>query len=101
MCNVSETVLPIYINGQCPIIKTCSDVTLNLSSEDSKTDSLAVNRGIKHDFPFINIRKVPREVLKTEGVSRGFQPSVYKFISLFIFTQSLYKGNMRYIENTV
>ena len=23
--------------------------------------------GIKHDFPFINIRKVPREVLKTEG----------------------------------
>ena len=22
--------------------------------------------GIKHDFPFINIRKVPREVLKTE-----------------------------------
>ena len=33
------------------------------------------NRGIKHDFPFINIRKVPREVLKTEGVARGFQPS--------------------------
>ena len=25
------------------------------------------NTGIKHDFPFINIRKVPREVLKTEG----------------------------------
>ena len=24
-------------------------------------------RGIKHNFPFINIRKVPREVLKTEG----------------------------------
>ena len=35
MYNVSETVLPIYINGQCPIIKTCSDVTLNLSSKDS------------------------------------------------------------------
>ena len=33
------------------------------------------NRGIKHDFPFINIRKVPKEVLKTEGESRGFQPS--------------------------
>ena len=32
------------------------------------------NRGIKHDFPFINIRKVPREVLKTEGETRGFQP---------------------------
>ena len=36
MYKVSETVLPIYINGQCPIIKTCSDVTLNLSSKDSK-----------------------------------------------------------------
>ena len=30
------------------------------------------NKGIKHDFPFINIRKVPREALKTEGEpSRG------------------------------
>ena len=26
------------------------------------------NIGIKLDFPFINIRKVPREVLKTEGL---------------------------------
>ena len=34
-----------------------------------------VNRGIKHDFPFINICKVLREVLKTEGEARGFQPS--------------------------
>ena len=33
------------------------------------------NRGITHDFPLINIRKVPREVLKTEGEARGFQPS--------------------------
>ena len=33
------------------------------------------HRGIKHDFPFINIRKVPMEVLKTEGEGRGFQPS--------------------------
>ena len=33
------------------------------------------NRGIKDDFPVINIRKVPREVLKTEGDARGFQPS--------------------------
>ena len=32
-------------------------------------------RGIKLDFPFINIQKVPREVLKTEGEARGFQPS--------------------------
>ena len=26
--------------------------------------------GIKHDFPFINICKVPREVLKTSGFSQ-------------------------------
>ena len=31
------------------------------------------NIGIKHDFPFINIRKVLREVLKTEDEARGFQ----------------------------
>ena len=32
-----------------------------------------INRGIKHDFPFINIRNIPREVLITEGKPRGFQ----------------------------
>ena len=44
MYNVSETVLPIYINGQCPIIKTCSDVTLNLSSKDSTDKQNALRR---------------------------------------------------------
>ena len=34
-----------------------------------------INRGIKHDFPFINIHKVSRKVLKTEGEARGFQPA--------------------------
>ena len=34
---------------------------------------LLTNIGIKHDFPFINIRKVPREALKTKGEARGFQ----------------------------
>ena len=29
--------------------------------------------GIKHDFSCINIRQVPREVLKTEAGGRGFQ----------------------------
>ena len=28
------------------------------------------NRGIKDDFLFINIRKVPKEMLKTEGEAR-------------------------------
>ena len=32
---------------------------------------LCNNRRIKHDFPFNNIRKVPREVLKTEGEAQG------------------------------
>ena len=33
-----------------------------------------LNIGIKNDFPFINIRKVPREVLKNqEGEAAGFQ----------------------------
>ena len=35
--------------------------------------ALLYNIGIKHNFPFINIRKVPREVLKIEGKARGFQ----------------------------
>ena len=37
--------------------------------------SILCTRGIKYDFPFINVRKVPREVLKIEGEARGFQPS--------------------------
>ena len=28
---------------------------------------MLIIKGIKHDFPFINIRKVPREMLKNEG----------------------------------
>ena len=31
------------------------------------------NIGIKHGFSCINIRQVPREVLKTEAEGRGFQ----------------------------
>ena len=29
--------------------------------------------GIKHGFPCINVCQVPREMLKTEAVGRGFQ----------------------------
>ena len=47
MYKVSEPVLPIYINGQCPIIKTCSDVTLNLSSKDSIVVSKIDENGCK------------------------------------------------------
>ena len=29
--------------------------------------------GIKHGFPCINVCQVPREMMKTEAVGRGFQ----------------------------
>ena len=45
----------------------------NFIERFSKSAESCINIGIKHDFPFINIRKVPREVLKTEGEARGFQ----------------------------
>ena len=32
MLTISEPVLPVYNNGQCPLTKTCYDVTFNLSS---------------------------------------------------------------------
>ena len=35
-----------------------------------------INIGIKHGFSCINIRQVPREVLKTEAGGRGFQHSL-------------------------
>ena len=35
--------------------------------------ALAVHTGIKHGFSCINIRQVPREVLKSETGGRGFQ----------------------------
>ena len=34
---------------------------------------LNFNIGIKHGFPCINVCQVPREMLKTEAVGRGFQ----------------------------
>ena len=48
---------------------TVSVMSSTFVCEDNNT------RGIKQDFTFINIRKVPREVLKTEGEARGFQRS--------------------------
>ena len=34
---------------------------------------MCLNIGIKHGFSCINIRQVPREVLKTEAEGLGFQ----------------------------
>ena len=35
MYTISESLLPAYNNGQCPFIKTYSDVTFDLSSINS------------------------------------------------------------------
>ena len=35
--------------------------------------NMTENIGIKHGFPCINVCQVPREMLKTEAVGRGFQ----------------------------
>ena len=51
---------------------TNTEGRVDLSSIEVWNDQ-GSNIGIKHDFPFINIRKVPREVLKIEGEARGFQ----------------------------
>ena len=59
----------------CVTIKQEDIEKLNFEQELEGVLQFSGNRGIKHYFPFINIRKVPREVLKTEGAARGFQPS--------------------------
>ena len=48
-------------------------ILLNILPLPSWCKLRSVYTEIKHDFPFNNIRKVPREVLKTEGDARGFQ----------------------------
>ena len=56
--------------------------------------------GIKHDFPFINIRKVPREVMKTEGEALGFQHlprDLANVSSPSVFNTSL--GTLRMLMN--
>ena len=45
---------------------------INVSSQHA---DMKVIIGIKHDFPFINIRKIPRDVLKTEGEALSFSTS--------------------------
>ena len=71
------------LNGWACAVKTCHDGMLeDTNSLDSAhivkliltiKSQIDCNMGIKHDFPFINIRKVPRELLKTEDEARGIQ----------------------------
>ena len=44
ICTISETVLPIYSNGRCPLIKTCSDVTFNLSSDSNSVQYVHLSK---------------------------------------------------------
>ena len=60
----------------CMIIFELFSLRVGLFPPAGKSFSVVWIIGIKHDFPFINIRKVPREVLKTEGEARG-SPSVF------------------------
>ena len=43
------------------------------SSQSTGWSEACVNIGIENGFPCINIRQVPRELLKTEAGGRGFQ----------------------------
>ena len=87
MYKVSETVLPIYINGQCPIIKTCSDVTLNLSSKDSSIGTL----NVLHRSPvFCNISKVPIKGRK--------QRAMWSLITHLSLVVSCIKDKLKYFQ---
>ena len=50
----------------------CTDLDLGhpFYRDEDRTER-CVTIGIKHDFLFINIRKVPMEMLKTEGEEGG------------------------------
>ena len=60
----------------------CFEIKILLLLSIARTEQLSLahrylsymynNIGIKNDFPFINIRKVLREGVKTEGQARGF-----------------------------
>ena len=55
----------------------CLAIKFHSSREEGYPDKyfsyFSTNIGIKHGFSCINIRQVPREVLKTEVGGRGFQ----------------------------
>ena len=54
-----------YVEIRRILVET--EPVLNFGFVPSTSVTMINNRGNKHDFPFINSRKVPREVLKTEG----------------------------------
>ena len=73
MCFSTGTPKPLIFHlGQgVPIFKLIK-VVLVVWIDDLQFHIL-FNIGIKHGFPCINVCQVPREMLKTEAVGRGFQ----------------------------
>ena len=65
----------LSINDMPLHLQTDTDIYADDTATNTakKFEMAEPNIGTKHDFPFINIRKVPREVLKTECEVRGFQ----------------------------
>ena len=54
-------------------------------------DCRTFNIGIKHNFPFINIHKVPKEVLKTEGKPGGYSLALPLTCTVFLLVHAFYK----------
>ena len=61
---VKSVVPPYFKNQSPPIVSYRYSIPIV---------HILFNIGIKHGFSCINIRQVPREVLKTEAGGRGFQ----------------------------
>ena len=59
--------------GKATLAPEANALTTELPHFLTIMDTITTNLGIKHAFLCINIRWVPREVLKTQGVARGFQ----------------------------
>ena len=59
---------------QCGLIFLIDSLIFHFGTHSLRQGSkTSINIGIKHVFSCINIRQVPREVLKTEAGGRGFQ----------------------------
>ena len=85
MNNIRETVLPTYINGQCPIIKTCSDVTFNLSSKDYINKLVCIL--------FVHLSSISLEHFKDRAL---IIPEILELIKLHTYKYGLvYGGNSR------
>ena len=68
----SRTLKLLPVSFLCYICWSQREISFQLPNGD-QFKSAPYNIGIKHAFPCINVCQVPREMLKTEAVGRGFQ----------------------------